>query len=61
MCICLIIEALNHLDIQSENIENTYLKASGREKVWTRAGPKVGQDECKFFIIVMALYGIKSS
>ena len=58
--ICLLIAALNYLDIQSADIENTYLAARCREKIWTKSGPEFGQDEGKLFIIVMALYGLNS-
>ena len=57
--ICLKFAALNDFDTQSEKIENAYLTAPCREKIWTRDGPKFGQDEGKVFIIVMKLYGLK--
>lgn len=59
--ICLLIAALNDLDIQSGDIENAYLTAPCREKCWLRAGPKFGDDEGKIFIVRKALYGLKSS
>ena len=60
--ICLMLAALNDLDIQAADIENAYLTAPCREKVWTRAGMEFGeQDMGKVFIIVKALYGLKSS
>ena len=59
--ICLLIAALNELDLQSADIENAYLTAPCREKVWTRAGPEFGDDEGKALIIIKALYGLKSS
>ena len=46
MRIFLLIAELNNLD-------------TCQEKIWTRAGPEFGQYECKVFIIVMALYGLK--
>ena len=61
MRIFLLITALNDLDHRSVDIENAYLKYPCQEKIWTRAGPKFGQDEGKVIIIVMALYGLKSS
>ena len=61
MRICLLIGALNYLDIQSVDIGNSYLTDTCREKIWTRAGPEFVQDEGKVSIIVMALYGLKSS
>ena len=51
--ICLLIAALENLDIQSADIENAYLTDPCREKIWTRASPDSVQDEGKLFIIVM--------
>ena len=59
--ICLLIAALNELDIKCADILNAYLTAPIREKFYTWAGPEFGQDEGKPFIIVRALYGLKSS
>ena len=59
--IMLMIAALDNLDLQDTDIENAYLTAPCCEKVWTRAGPEFGMDEGKVFIVVRALYGLKSS
>ena len=59
--ICLLIAALNDLDILSGDIENAYLTAPCREKVWTRGGLEFGNDYGNIFIIERALYGLKSS
>ena len=59
--ICLLIAELNDLDIQSSDIENSYLKSPCRDKIWYRAGTKFGQDEGKVFIIVIEFYGLKPS
>ena len=59
--ICLLATALNDLNIMCADIENAYLSASPREKCWTIAGKDFGNDEGKDFIIVRALYGLKSS
>ena len=53
--------ALNDLDIKCADIENAYLTAPCREKVWTVAGEEFGSDMGKNFIVVKALYGLKSS
>ena len=53
--------ALNNLDIQSVDIENSVLTFPCREKIWMRTVPKFGQDEVKVFIIMVSLYGLKSS
>ena len=59
--ICLTIAALNDLQVMAADIQNAYLSAPCREKVWCRAGPEFGPDEGKPFLIVRALYGLKSS
>ena len=59
--ICLLLAALNDLDVQSGDIENAYLTAPCREKCWCRGGPEFGSDEGKVFIVTQALYGLKSS
>ena len=59
--IALTLAALNGLDILACDIQNAYLTAQFREKIWTVAGPKFGSDTGKNFIIKMALYGLKSS
>ena len=35
----IMIAALNDIDLQAADIENTYLTDPCREKIWTRAGP----------------------
>ena len=59
--ICLLIAALNDLDVQAADVENAYLTAPCKEKVWTIAGPEFGSDQGKPLIITKALYGLKSS
>ena len=59
--IALTIAALNGLDILSCDIQNAYLSAECREKVYTVAGPEFGTEEGTIMIIKMALYGLKSS
>ena len=49
--IMLMIASLNDLDIQAANIENAYLTAPCRKKIWTRAGPEFGIKEGKVLII----------
>ena len=55
------IAALNGLKVLSADIQNAYLTAKSREKIWTIAGPEFGSDAGKKMIIVRALYGLKSS
>ena len=59
--ICLLLAALNDLNVLSGDIENAYLTAPCRENFWTIAGPEFGSDQGKPFIIKKALYGLKSS
>ena len=59
--ICLLIAALNDLDIMSADIENAYLTAPCAEKIWTRGGPEFGSEKGQPFLVVNALYGLKSS
>ena len=59
--VCLLLAALNGLDIQAADIENAYLTAPYREKVWTVAGREFMEDAGKAFKIVKALYGLKTS
>ena len=42
--IALTIAALNDLKVLSCDIQNAYLTAKCREKIWTRAGPEFGSD-----------------
>jgi hypothetical protein len=59
--LCLLLAALNELDVQAADIENAYLTAPCREKCWTRGGKEFGSEESCVFIITKALYGLKSS
>ena len=59
--IALMIAALNELDVFSADIQNAYLNAKSREKLWCRAGKEFGPNEGCVVVIVRALYGMKSS
>ena len=59
--IMLLIAALNKLDIQGADIENAYLTAPCREKVWMQGGIEFGELAGEVLIIEKALYGLKSS
>ena len=61
VCIALTIAALNDLDILACDIQNAYLTAPCREKIFTKAGPEFGSLKGKYLIITRALYGLKSS
>jgi hypothetical protein len=56
--IALLIAALNDLDIVSADIQNAYLNAPTKEKIYTIAGPEFGADNVgRPVLIVRALYG----
>ena len=59
--ILLMIAALNELDIQGCDVQNAFLSADNLEKHWLRAGPEFGNEQGKVFIVVRALYGLKSA
>ena len=59
--IALTIAALNDLKVLGCDIQNAYLTAKCREKIWTIAGPEFGSEEGKIMLVVRALYGLKSS
>ena len=55
------ISALNGLDLLACDIQNAYMIAKCREKIWTIASPELGSEEGSLMIVKMALYGLKSS
>ena len=57
----MLISALNNLDIQGADIQNTYLNTDNHEKVGMRASSEFGELEGKQIIVKKALYGIKSA
>ena len=59
--IALTLAALNDLDVQACDIQNAYITADCREKIYTIAGPEFGSEEGTIMIIRKALYGLKSS
>lgn len=59
--ILLVIAALNGLDVSSCDIQNAYINAKPREKVYFRAGKEFGDKRGRLIVIVRALYGLKSS
>ena len=59
--IALTIAALNGLEVMACDIQNAYLTANCREKIWTRAGPEFGSESGTIMLIRKALYGLKSS
>ena len=59
--IALTIAALNGLKVMAWDIQNAYLTADCRERIWTRAGPEFGSEAGSIFIVKKALYGLKSA
>ena len=59
--LALTIAALNGLEILACDIQNAYLTAKCRERIYTIAGPEFGTEEGTLFIVKQALYGLKSS
>ena len=56
------IAALNGLDILAADVQNAYLNAPTKERVWFKAGLEFGPDNVgKPVKVVRALYGLKSS
>ena len=56
-----LIAALNGIDIMSCDLENAYLNAPCREKIWFEGGTECGEDRGKALIVIRALYGLKSA
>ena len=59
--IALTIAVLSDLEVMACNIQNAYLTAKCREKIWTPAGPEFGSESGEIMIVVRAFYGLKSS
>ena len=59
--IILLAVALNGLQVMACDIQNAYLTANCREKIWTYAGPEFGSECGQPMTIRKALYGLKSS
>ena len=56
-----ILAALNDLNVLVADVQNAYLNAKTKEKVFIIAGPEFGKNEGRPAFIVRALYGLKSS
>lgn len=59
--IAFLIAALNDLDILAGDIQNAYLHAPTKEKLYFYAGDEWKADKGRVVVIVRALYGLKSS
>ena len=56
-----LIAALNDLDILAGDIQNAFLEAPTKEKIFFYAGDEWKSDKDKVVVVVRALYGLKSS
>lgn len=59
--IALTLAALNDCEVLCADVQNAYLNAPPKEKVWIQAGPEFGVHEGKTVVIVRALYGLKGA
>ena len=59
--IAMTVAALNYLDILACDIQNAYLTAQCREKIWTIDGPEFGAEEGTLMIVKMSFYILKLS
>ena len=59
--IALKISALNYLNVLACDIQNAYLTADCRERVWLVSRPKFGSKAGKNMMVRKSLYGLKSS
>ncbi len=59
--IALLIASLNELQLLACDIQNAYLTADCRERIYVIAGPEFGSEAGSIMIIRKALYGLKSS
>jgi hypothetical protein len=61
ICLAFLTAALNDLDIMSCDLENAYLNAPCRKKIWFEGGIECGEDHGKVCVVVRSLYGLKSA
>jgi hypothetical protein len=55
-----LILVLNDVSILACNVQNVYVNAETKEKVWCKGGDKMRQHKDKVIVIVHALHGLKS-
>ncbi len=56
-----LLAALNDIDLISCDLENAYLNAPCREKIWFEGGVECGADRGKVCVVTRSLYGLKSA
>ena len=59
--ICLALAALNGLDVKCADVQNAYLNAEPKERVYIIAGKEFGRYEGRTVVIIRSLYGLKGS
>ena len=59
--IALVLASLNNMIVLNADIQNTYLHADCRERIYRIAGKEFGSNHGKTMTITKALYGLKSS
>ena len=59
--IALTLAALNDLEEMLCDIQNAYLMADCREKIWMYTGPEFGLEQGSIMFMKKVLYGLKSS
>ena len=57
----LLVEVLNDLEVMGADIQNTFLSAPSLENHWIRVGTEFDAEKGNIFIVVCALYGLKSA
>jgi hypothetical protein len=53
-----LLAALNDVDVLACDIQNAYINAETKEKIWFHGGDEMGSDKGKVIVIVRALYGL---
>jgi hypothetical protein len=59
--IILTIAVLNDLEVLGADVQNAFLRAPNKEKVWLQADSEFGAEQGKNLLIVQSLYGLKSA
>ena len=52
---------MNGLEVMGSDVQNAFLTALCKEKIWLIAGPEFGNEQGKKFLVVRDLYGLKSA
>ena len=52
---------MNGLEVMEAEVQNEFLKVLCKEEIWLIAGPGFGNKQGKQFLLVRALYGLKSA